>query len=130
MLNFLGTTENFAVIENIPYSMTWKFFDAWTGEPIPLDGVTFSGGEPFCQPEPLYHLARWCHRLGLDVISYSGWTLEQLREKPECQNLLNEIDWLVDGRFIIAKRSLELRFRGSSNQRLIHLSHGQVLSIE
>ncbi|XBD73294.1 hypothetical protein ABFY27_10350 [Akkermansia massiliensis] len=43
MLNFLGTTENFAVIENIPYSMTWKFFDAWTGEPIPLDGVTFSG---------------------------------------------------------------------------------------
>ena len=95
-----------------------------------LDGVTFSGGEPFCQPDPLYHLARWCHRLGLDVISYSGWTLEQLREKPECQNLLNEIDWLVDGRFIIAKRSLELRFRGSSNQRLIHLSHGQVLSIE
>lgn len=43
MLNFLGTTENFAVIENVPYSMTWKFFDAWTGEPIPLDGVTFSG---------------------------------------------------------------------------------------
>lgn len=43
MLNFLGTTENFAVIENLPYSMTWQFLDAWTGEPISLDGVTFSG---------------------------------------------------------------------------------------
>lgn len=43
MLNFLGVTENFAVIENIPYSMTWLFSDAWTGEKISLDGVTFSG---------------------------------------------------------------------------------------
>lgn len=43
MLNFLGVTENFAVIENIPYSMTWAFSDSWTGEPISLDGVTFTG---------------------------------------------------------------------------------------
>lgn len=43
MLNFLGVTENFAVIENIPYSMTWTFSDTWTGDPIPLDGVTFTG---------------------------------------------------------------------------------------
>lgn len=43
MLNFLGITENFAVIENIPYSMTWLFSDTWTGEKISLDGVTFSG---------------------------------------------------------------------------------------
>ena len=43
MLNFLGVTENFAVIENIPYSMTWDFSDSWTGEKISLDGVTFSG---------------------------------------------------------------------------------------
>ena len=54
-----------------------------------IDGVTFSGGDPFCQPLPLYHLARWCHRLGLDVMAYSGWTLEELRAKPECRNLLN-----------------------------------------
>lgn len=43
MLNFLGVTENFAVIENVPYSMTWLFSDCWTGEPVSLDGVTFSG---------------------------------------------------------------------------------------
>ncbi len=94
-----------------------------------LDGVTFSGGDPFCQPEPLYHLARWCHRLGLSVMSYSGWTLEELRTKPECQDLLSEIDILVDGRFILAKRTLEMRFRGSSNQKVYHLLHGEVLSV-
>ncbi len=43
MFNFLGTTKNFAFLENVPYSMTWKFLDVWTGEPIALDGVTFSG---------------------------------------------------------------------------------------
>ena len=95
-----------------------------------LDGVTFSGGDPFCQPEPLYHLARWCHRLKLNVMAYSGWTLAELRAKPECQRLLNEIDVLVDGRFMIAYRTLEMRFRGSSNQRLYHLNHGEVVSVE
>lgn len=43
MLNFLGVTENFAVIENQPFSMVWTFTDAWTGEPVSLDGVTFAG---------------------------------------------------------------------------------------
>lgn len=43
MLNFLGVTENFAVIENIPYSMTWVFTDTWTGAPVSLDGTTFTG---------------------------------------------------------------------------------------
>ena len=95
-----------------------------------LDGVTFSGGDPFCQPEPLYHLARGCHRLKLNVMAYSGWTLAELRAKPECQRLLNEIDVLVDGRFMIAYRTLEMRFRGSSNQRLYHLNHGEVVSVE
>lgn len=95
-----------------------------------IDGVTLSGGDPFCQPYALYHLSRWCHRLGLNVMAYSGWTLEELRAKPDCQDLLNEIDMLVDGRFIIARRALDLRFRGSTNQKLYHLSHGKVLSVE
>ncbi len=43
MLNFLGVTENFSTIEHIPYSMNWAFSDAWTGEPVPLDGITFTG---------------------------------------------------------------------------------------
>ena len=95
-----------------------------------IDGITLSGGDPFCQPAPLFHLARWAHRLKLNVMAYSGWTIEELREKTDCIDLLNEIDILVDGRFIIARRSLDLRFRGSSNQRMFHLKHGEVTSVE
>jgi anaerobic ribonucleoside-triphosphate reductase activating protein len=63
-------------------------------------------------------------------MAYSGWTLEELRAKPECQNLLREIDVLVDGRFIIARKTLQCRFRGSSNQRLYHLKQGEIISVE
>jgi anaerobic ribonucleoside-triphosphate reductase activating protein len=63
-------------------------------------------------------------------MAYSGWTFEELQRKPECAQLLGEIDALVDGRFILARKSLDLRFRGSSNQRLIHLDHGKIVAIE
>ena len=88
-------------------------------EDILLDGLTLSGGEPFCQPEPCAELARQAHALGLNVWSYSGFTFEQLLEEPEVLPLLKETDVLVDGRFVLEQRTLELRFRGSKNQRLI-----------
>ena len=88
-------------------------------EDILLDGLTLSGGEPFCQPEPCAELARQAHALGLNVWSYSGFTFEQLLERPEVLPLLKETDVLVDGRFVLEQRTLELRFRGSKNQRLI-----------
>ncbi|MBQ8536727.1 MAG: anaerobic ribonucleoside-triphosphate reductase activating protein [Clostridia bacterium] len=82
-----------------------------------LDGVTLSGGEPFCQPEACLVIAQAAHQAGLNVWAYSGYTYEQLLEKaPE---LLKEVDVLVDGPFILAQRSLELKFKGSRNQRLI-----------
>ena len=84
-----------------------------------LDGLTLSGGDPFCQPIPCAELARAAHDGGLNVWAYSGWTFEQLLEKPDCAPLLKEIDVLVDGPFILEKRSLECRWRGSTNQRLI-----------
>ncbi len=88
-----------------------------------LKGVTLSGGEPFCQPGPLAELAREAHRRGLDVITYSGYTLEQLLEKegeePDIGAFLRETDFLVDGRFLEAEKSLLLKFRGSKNQRIL-----------
>ena len=89
-------------------------------ENILLDGVTLSGGEPFCQSEACAEIARAAHAAGLNVWAYSGYTYEELISgKPEWRMLLQEVDVLVDGRFEKAKRTLELRFRGSSNQRLI-----------
>ena len=87
-----------------------------------LDGVTFSGGEPFCQAAALAELGREIRKLGLNIMTYSGFTFEQLYERRDQDgigDLLAVTDVLVDGRFIEDLRSLELRFRGSSNQRII-----------
>ncbi|MFR8530045.1 MAG: 4Fe-4S single cluster domain-containing protein [Anaeromassilibacillus sp.] len=86
-------------------------------------GVTFSG-EPFCQPAPLAELARKIHESGLDVTVYTGYTYEQLLEQhnPDTDALLQQADVLIDGRYEQDKRDLTLRFRGSSNQRVIDLN--------
>ena len=86
-----------------------------------LDGITLSGGDPFLQPVPCLALAEGAHKIGLNVWTYTGYTWEALWEEnaPEKIALLKETDVLVDGPFLQAERSLELRFCGSRNQRLI-----------
>lgn len=90
-----------------------------------LDGVTFSGGEPFAQAKDFAWIAEKVHKMGLDVWSYSGYTLEELqtlaKTNKNIEALLAEIDVLVDGKFVLAKRDLSLHFRGSSNQRVIDM---------
>ncbi len=89
-----------------------------------LNGITFSGGEPFMQPSPLARLAADIHARGLDVWTYSGFTLEELiaKHNPAIDALLREIDVLVDGRYEDKQRDLTLRFRGSKNQRIIDMN--------
>ena len=89
-----------------------------------LTGITFSGGEPFLQPAPLTRLAKEAHKRGLDVWSYTGYTLEELlaKKNPAIDALLRELDVLVDGRYEEKLRDLTLNFRGSSNQRLIDMN--------
>ena len=90
-----------------------------------LDGITLTGGDPFLQPEACRALARAAHEQGLNVWAYSGQTLEQLlalrAERPFLRELLEEIDVLVDGPFLLERRTLDLRFRGSDNQRVIDM---------
>lgn len=90
-----------------------------------LKGVTFSGGEPFLQAEAFSKIAKCCHEMGLDVISYTGYTFENLlagfNENPAWKTLLENIDLLIDGPFIEEKKSLMLLFRGSSNQRILDM---------
>lgn len=100
-----------------------------------LDGITLSGGEPFCQSAACLELASAAHASSLNVWAYSGYSYEELLAgHADWRALLNEIDVLVDGRFQMDKRSLECRFRGSSNQRLIDvpssLKQGGVVEIE
>ena len=86
-----------------------------------LDGITLSGGDPFVQPVPCLALAEGAHKIGLNVWTYTGYTWEALLEENDAEKLalLKETDVLVDGPFLLAERSLELRFCGSRNQRLI-----------
>lgn len=90
------------------------------GNPL-LEGVTFSGGEPFCQAGTLVALAKELHSRDLNVWCYSGYTFEELIscETAEVQELLRSIDVLVDGAYVEAQRDLTLSFRGSSNQRVL-----------
>lgn len=86
-----------------------------------LKGITLSGGDPFVQPAAAAELARAAHQTGLDVITYTGYTFEELisGKVKDARLLLEETDILIDGRFEQDKKSLGLRFRGSSNQRAI-----------
>ena len=85
-----------------------------------LDGITLSGGEPFCQAEACTEIAKAAKESGLNVWCYSGYTFEELVSgKEEWLLLLQEVDVLVDGRFELENRTLDCRFRGSRNQRLI-----------
>lgn len=88
-----------------------------------LDGLTLTGGEPMCQPQICLELARAAKAAGLNVWCYTGYTLEQLQAEGDADRLalLDAIDVLVDGPFLLAERSLELKYCGSRNQRLIDM---------
>ena len=91
-----------------------------------LDGVTFSGGEPMCQPEAFYNLAVQVKERGLNIVTYTGFTYEELITMGESnigvKKLMDLTDILVDGRFVLEERDLTLPFRGSANQRLIDMN--------
>lgn len=87
-----------------------------------LDGVTFSGGEPFCQAEILAETGKTIKSLGLDIVTYTGYTFEELfekREKNHWGELLEVTDILIDGKFVLSLKDWNSKFRGSSNQRII-----------
>ena len=96
-----------------------------------LAGVTFSGGEPFVQPEALLPLAREIKARGLHLLIFSGYTYEQLQamaaSSEATAQLLRLCDTLIDGPYIEEQRDLTLQFRGSANQRILQLNNGQLI---
>lgn len=88
-----------------------------------LDGITFSGGEPFCKAKELAFIGEALKKHRLNIVTYTGYTFEYLLSHANDENgyraLLAVTDILVDGPFILAKKNLELPFRGSENQRII-----------
>lgn len=108
-----GTGEKYRV-EDI-YKMIKK-------DPL-VKGVTFSGGEPFCQREAFCRLAQLLKADGYEIAAYTGFLFEDLiKDKTDAKyKLLEYLDILIDGPFILAQRSLDAGFKGSLNQRVINV---------
>lgn len=88
----------------------------------PVTNVTFSGGEPFLQTQGFLALAKRIKReTNKTIWCYTGFRYESLLSNSECTELLSYIDVLVDGPYLEKERDLTLRFRGSKNQRIIHI---------
>lgn len=102
-----------------------EIFESFKENPL-LSGITFSGGEPFCQPRPLVRLGQLVKGEGQNVVTYTGYTYEQLLEMSKTdegvKDLLEVTDILIDGPYVEEKRDLDLKYRGSSNQRIIILN--------
>ncbi|MBX7152072.1 radical SAM protein [bacterium] len=86
-----------------------------------IEGVTFSGGEPFSQAETLAEAAKLFRRHGLSIMSYSGWTLEEIQSSKSGIILLNQLDILIDGEYIRSLSTTRL-WHSSSNQRVHFLT--------
>ena len=101
----------------------------------PFADVTFSGGDPMFQPAGFTALAKAVkERSGKNIWCYTGYLFEDLLKNIQQKKMLEYIDVLVDGRFVEALKDESLRFRGSSNQRLINvpesLKSGKVVLLE
>ena len=97
-------------------------------------GVTFSGGEPLLQINACIEIAKHCKLYGLNVLCYTGFTYEQAIQIKGFNELVEYLDFLIDGRYEKNLRDLSLRFRGSRNQRIIDIQktkkEGKIVTIE
>lgn len=103
-----------------------------------IKGITFSGGDPFEQADKFSYMAKEFKTLGLNIWSYTGYKFEyilaHLDRREGWRDLINNLDGLVDGRFELENKKDGLRFKGSSNQRIIDvkksLETGKIIEIE
>lgn len=130
---------------------TGELVDIIRSDPL-CHGVTFSGGEPFAQANGFAELGEELKSLGYEVASFTGYTFEKLigletEQIAEAKHepayitaignaqrvswlwLLNTIDVLIDGRFVLSQRNLDLMFRGSENQRILDVKESLKLAV-
>ncbi len=93
-----------------------------------IDGVTFSGGEPFLQSEAFLNIAKVLVQHNIHIISYTGYTLEQILADNNSSRLelLDFLDVLIDGPYIEELKDIGLAYRGSKNQRIIDVKNSLI----
>ena len=92
-----------------------------------IDGVTFSGGEPFAQAIPLAELGGLLQRAGMSVVTFTGFTWDQLtvKNRPAWRSLLSVTDILIAGPYFPERDEGLHRQAGSTGKHVIHLSEGR-----
>ena len=89
-----------------------------------IKGVTLSGGDPFCQPKAFAVLAAELKKQGYEICAFTGYLFETLAgdKTDDKYKLLENVDILIDGPFVESEKSMELKFKGSRNQRTIDVA--------
>jgi anaerobic ribonucleoside-triphosphate reductase activating protein len=89
-----------------------------------LEGITLLGGEPTAHALGATALSSAAHEMELDVMVFTGYTIEEIRARgePEVLAFLAEIDMLIDGPYLRDQPEEERRWIGSRNQRILYLS--------
>ncbi len=83
--------------------------------------VTLSGGDPMYRPDVVREISRRVRSLGHHVWVYTGFTWEQIKTDSRMIGALADVEAIVEGPYVEDLRDADLRFRGSSNQRIIYL---------
>lgn len=110
----------------------FKYGDIWTENETKkvisylkeksVSGLSLLGGEPFQNSKDLAEIVREIKKeVEKNIWVYSGYTFEEIIEDSEKLDLLSQCDVLVDGLFIEELKDLTLKFRGSSNQRILDI---------
>lgn len=84
-----------------------------------IDGVTFSGGDPFVQIDAFIELAKRLKKHNINIMCYTGYIYEDIIKHEKYKEILNYLDTLVDGKFILERKTLKKPYVGSDNQRII-----------
>lgn len=84
--------------------------------------VTLTGGDPLMQPEAMSVLIKEIKNLGKNIWLYTGYTINEIRLSATLRRAVKDVDVIVEGPFRIKLRDPDLRFRGSSNQRIISMN--------
>jgi anaerobic ribonucleoside-triphosphate reductase activating protein len=90
--------------------------------------VTLTGGDPLFNPESTKALVDGITALGYTVWLYTGFTWEQIMASSTLSSAVENVEAVVEGPFIESQRDVTLRFRGSSNQRIIRVKDGADIS--
>ena len=89
--------------------------------------VTLSGGDPLWQVEKILPLAKAVKEAGYTLWCYTGFTWEEIIASERLSAVLPWVDVIVEGQFVAELRDVTLRFRGSSNQRIIDVPKSLIL---